>query len=162
MPIGPSTDTIYEALRRRVGQVALEDPVALGLRVRAALVLSGRELSDVAEELNISVRTLARVMAGNRQLREWELQRLAALTETPEWFLREGFAGQPKETAAAPDEQLQELKRRIDALLEALGKIGEFTRAADVLGALLRERPGVSAEDRPPVPTPRGGHDVPS
>lgn len=51
----------------------------IGRRIRAAFVLAGKAPRDVAPELNVSLRTLDRVIAGDRQPREWELRRLAEI-----------------------------------------------------------------------------------
>jgi hypothetical protein len=78
------------------------------LRIAAALALADKKPADVAPELNISGRTLERVIAGDRLPREWEVQRLATILEVPLWFLMEGFAGAERPTE---DDRLSELER---------------------------------------------------
>jgi transcriptional regulator with XRE-family HTH domain len=67
----------------------------LGRRIQAAVVLSGRTLDDVASELNVSGKTLTRIMKGQREPRDREIQMLIRALDVPEWFLREGLAGAP-------------------------------------------------------------------
>jgi transcriptional regulator with XRE-family HTH domain len=62
-----------------------------GRRVRAALVLRGCDADDLARELNISRRTLDRMIAGKRAPRDWETARIEELLELPKWFIRDGL-----------------------------------------------------------------------
>ncbi len=66
-----------------------------GRRVRAAAVLRGWELDALAVELNVSRRTLNRMIDGTRRPRPWEVARINKLLELPEWFLSEGLDGRP-------------------------------------------------------------------
>lgn len=116
-------------LGRRVGSVARPDRALspLGRRVRAALVLSGLTAGDVAPELNISPRTFERLLYGERDPRDWEIARIAELTDVPESFLREGFT--PPDLASAEDEEpallrleavAMQLEEAASAILRAL------------------------------------------
>ncbi len=99
-----------------------------GRRVRAALVLRDRTIADVAPELNVSARTLERVLQGRRQARDWEIARLAELLEVPETFLRSGF--DPEELLSS-DQRLD----RIEGLLTGI--------AADVAEVKRRQEGGL-------------------
>lgn len=66
-----------------------------GRRVHAAVVLRDWKLDALAEELNVSRRTLKRVIDGDRRLRPWEVARINELLGLPEWFLRDGLAPPP-------------------------------------------------------------------
>jgi hypothetical protein len=109
----------------------------IGRRIRAAFLLSDKAPEDVAPELNVSTRTLERVMAGTRQARDWELRRLSELLEVPEWFLREGLAAQP-----TPDKiregELAELRRQLEDLDRKIDVAG-FGQRLGVLEGLIRE-----------------------
>lgn len=118
------------------------DSAAVGRHVQAAILLAGRTLDDVAPELNISRRTLARAVAGERQLRDWELKRLAELLPVPEWFLREGFAGEPAGDERSELAELDDrLARRHDEIVGRLDDQGEMLRTlmARVEGNSRRE-----------------------
>lgn len=115
MSDGRQTDpfrTSAAAYGRRVNRPL--EPAAVGRRIRAALVLAGRSPLEIAPELNISARTLDRTLSGQRQAREWELQRLAELLEVPYWFLLRGFEGLPLDSAATQETELRALDAKID------------------------------------------------
>lgn len=117
----------------------MADP-ELPRRIDAAIVSAGRRPADVAPELNVSARTLERVIAGTRLPREWEVKRLAEVLEVPMWFLTEGFAG-----AARPseDDRLAELARKIDGLdrkLDVMDSADRLTAIEEQLRELARAR----------------------
>jgi hypothetical protein len=126
---------------RRVGRVARQDRALspLGRRVRAAMVLSSLTAGDVAPELNISPRTFERLLYGEREVRDWEIRRLAQLTEVPEAFLRDGFS--------SPDQLASGSEESVLLRLETVAAQLQETSAA-LVRALAAER---SSPDSPPV-----------
>jgi transcriptional regulator with XRE-family HTH domain len=106
----------------------IPDP-EMRLRIGAALVLADKKPADVAHELNISARTLERVIAGDRLPREWEVQRLATILEVPLWFLMEGFAGASRPTE---DDRLSELERLAGGIDRKLDRLDVGARLAAI------------------------------
>lgn len=104
-------------------------------RIAAAIVLSGKKTTELAPELNISARTLERVISGERLAREWEVHRLAEILEVPLWFFREGWAGAARPT---DDDRLSELERTIDRLDRKLQGLDVGDRLAVVERMLER------------------------
>jgi transcriptional regulator with XRE-family HTH domain len=129
MPDGPGRDETLPRQRRTVAAVTE------GQRIKAALVLAGRTAEEVAPELNVSGRTLNRIIAGERQAREWELDRLADVLAIPAWFLRDGLVQPPADS----DDELRDLQaRRHDEVVRRLDGIDEQLR---VLATQVRDRP---------------------
>jgi hypothetical protein len=66
-----------------------------GTYLKAALVLaemSAEDLASVVEaDIHIGKRTLERVTAGERTLKPWERDRIAAALNVPPWFLERGL-----------------------------------------------------------------------
>jgi transcriptional regulator with XRE-family HTH domain len=122
----------------------LPEPEEVGRRIRAALVLAGKSAEEVAPELNVSARTLERVVAGKRQARDWELRRLAELLDVPEWFLREGLGGQPTESEIREGElaALRQLVEALDRKLDVAGlgqRLGLLEAEVRTLAMTIRE-----------------------
>jgi transcriptional regulator with XRE-family HTH domain len=122
---------ISALLGHRVGSVSEEE----GRRVRAALALAGKTPEEVAPELNISARTLGRVIAGERQLREWEVQRLATVLEVPPWFLTHGLAGADR---PSEDDRLSDLERMVTSIDKKLDTLDTGDRLAAIEAELRR------------------------
>lgn len=90
-----------------------------GRRLRAAIALeakhqrdTGRVKARVAKELNVSTRTLERMVLDQSPPNDWEVARLAEVLQVPEWFLREGFNGADageEDLATVAGELLQEI-----------------------------------------------------
>jgi hypothetical protein len=108
----PNSGHVQPFLDRRLApRVARGDPApGFGRRLRAAIILAvdaqnevPRLKASVAEQLNISPRTLERMILDQRRPNDWEIRQLAELLKVPEWFLREGFAGATKQAAALGD-----------------------------------------------------------
>jgi hypothetical protein len=64
-----------------------------GRHVKAALTLADVPIGVVAQELNMSRKTLERVIRGEREPTTWETRRLAEVLGIPSWFLVEGLDG---------------------------------------------------------------------
>lgn len=94
-----------------------------GQRVKAGLVLADKTAAEVAPALNISARTLERVMQGKREPREWEIQQLALQLAIPEWFLRDGFSGNGLSEVPDRDELLRRLAESQERLAEDMAEL---------------------------------------
>lgn len=132
MPNSPDLDVFSAEFRRSFAPVSATET---GRRIRAALALAGVTSPQVAAELNLSSRTLDRVIAGQRQARDWELRRLSELLDVPEWFLREGFAGRPSDEEVAHThfgelrDEVRALDRKLDVeLFDRLSRLEEELR----------------------------------
>lgn len=62
-------------------------------RVRVAQAWAGLTDEDFAKQLNVSVRTVGRLRRGETPLDAGRRQRIADVTEVPEWFMEHGFDG---------------------------------------------------------------------
>lgn len=105
-----------------------------GRNVRAAMVLAGRSLDDVALELKISRKTLERTIRGQRLPRHHETTALAEALDVPESFIENGLGqesyGRPSPTdllrtpeAFLSRTDLRELgleRRAVDSVFRAL------------------------------------------
>jgi excisionase family DNA binding protein len=82
-----------------------QDPAgdAWGRRVRAALVLRNYDPDDLARELNISRRTLDRMLVGLRKPKAWETARVEELLELPPWFISHGVPRVVEPSVAVED-----------------------------------------------------------
>lgn len=81
---------------------------ATGARIRAATAYADLRQPQVARHFGYSVRSWARVEAGEKQLDAGELERLAELTGVPVEFLRDGFRAGRDDLAAQTLEQVRE------------------------------------------------------
>jgi len=66
-----------------------------GRRVVTALAYAEKNQADLADALNIDVKTLQRTLRGERDFRDAEVQTIVEYTRVPEWFLRDGFEVAP-------------------------------------------------------------------
>ena len=85
-----------------------------GQNVAAALALRGRDVYEVAPRLNISPKTLQRVIRGIREPRIREIELLAGELDVPEWFLLRGIDGAPD------NERLREIEARLAQIEKSL------------------------------------------
>jgi transcriptional regulator with XRE-family HTH domain len=89
-----------------------------GRRVRAALVLRGYDIDDLAGELNISRRTFERTIRGERTPRAWETSRIEELLKLPDWFIPHGLErSKPPDVDGIPAAQVLAALERIEKLL---------------------------------------------
>lgn len=104
-----------------------------GKRLKAAMSLAGKSLEEVAAELEVSPKTVSRVMHGVREPRRPEVRHLAEVLGVPESFLLDGFGRDGLAALGRGDlsrrlEQIGELRRALDAeevwLSRLLGDIG--------------------------------------
>jgi transcriptional regulator with XRE-family HTH domain len=108
-----------------------------GRRVMAARVLAGLSQAQLAAALNISEKTLQRLLAGKREIKDVEMAALPAVLGVPEWFLRRGFGGAPdgqqhaREREDAEARRHDEVMRRLDAMAEQLRVLATQARDRD-------------------------------
>ena len=104
-----------------------------GRRLKAALALAdvtAAELADQVEsELHIGLRTIERVMQGQRSLKPWERDAIAKALDVPAWFLERGLAanGQGSDAADA-EELLEEVARALSDLGQRISQGAERRR----------------------------------
>jgi hypothetical protein len=106
----------------------------LGRRLRAAIIVAARndEIAakkvELARELNVSTRTLDRMVAEKRWPSDWEIGRLAELLDVPEGFLRSGFRPDPAEGDRSVATQLPtDLVSWLEALEEHVDQLRQWS-----------------------------------
>lgn len=112
-------------------------------------------MGQVAKRLNMSPKTLARTLAGEREFRASEREALPHVLGVPEWFLASGLSGAPFANGA------DALHSRVEQALVAAAAPVMRQLAEDLTARVARAieeaRPGAAPEDRPHVPTPGEG-----
>jgi plasmid maintenance system antidote protein VapI len=138
MPTGRKNDGRRWADSPRVAYVA--DAIETGLRIKAALAIRGRTSAEVAPELNISGRTLERIIAGTRTAREWELHRLAEVLDVPPWFIEEGLEGRRQDPALGDVlDVAKNIERKLD-VDDLAGRLKLLEAEISRLARLIDER----------------------
>lgn len=131
-----------------------------GRRLRAAIIIAANRNEDIAatklalaRELNVSTRTLDRLVAEKRWPSEWEVDRLASLLEVPDWFLRSGFT---VDGSAADEERLtlERLDHRLESLEAEMTEAVRLTREALELLRAGQEQGSAASES--PLATEHG------
>lgn len=79
----------------------------------------GKKKAEIARELNVSTRTLDRMVSEKRWPSDWELERLGFLLDVPPEFLLSGFGGvtpsdPPGDALEALGRRLEELEARVE------------------------------------------------
>jgi hypothetical protein len=126
---------VEQDLCRRTIAVDVRSRGTFGRRLRAALVLADQtaaglaaQVSDV-DDLNIGLRTIERIMQGDRVARRPEVLRFAEVLGVPAWFLEQGFDGDESQlqlrlsTADELEAELQRFRTLVDELEDELGRV---------------------------------------
>ena len=106
-----------------------------GRRLKAALALADMTTAELAEqvesELHIGLRTIERVMQGQRNLKPWEREAIARALDVPEWFLERGLAtnGRSSDDVDAVD-ALEEVARALTELAQRVSQNADHRRGA--------------------------------
>jgi transcriptional regulator with XRE-family HTH domain len=116
-------------------QVRRSELSEFGKNLKAAMSLADKSIDEIAGELEVSAKTLSRVMRGVREPRKLEIRHLAEVLGVPEAFLVGGFG---PNGVALPN------RGRISWRLE---QIGELRKALDVEEAWLRQLLGGSGSN---------------
>lgn len=99
---------------------------AFGRRVAAGRVLAGLSHAELARALNMSEKTLQRLLAGKREIKDKEMVALQEALGVPDWFLRNGLRpGRPNDRDGTDVDRRRhdEIRTRLSAIEEQLREL---------------------------------------